>query len=144
MAEQAYTHGSAERPSVGEKPDRRVVVTALGVTQILAWGSTFYLLAVLAAPIVRDTGWPYDRVIAGVSVGLLIAGLLSPRLGREIKQRGGRPVLAAGAALIALGLLLLGTAQNFAWYLAAWIVLGAGMGAGLYDAAFSTLGSIYP
>jgi MFS family permease len=40
-------------------------------------------------------------------------------------------------------LALLGTAQNFAWYLVAWIFIGAGMGAGLYDAAFSTLGSIY-
>ena len=40
-----------------DKPDRRIVVTALGVTQILAWGSTFYLLGVLANPIVRDTGW---------------------------------------------------------------------------------------
>jgi hypothetical protein len=39
------------------EPDRRVVVTALGVAQILAWGSSFYLLGVLANPIVRDTGW---------------------------------------------------------------------------------------
>jgi predicted MFS family arabinose efflux permease len=125
------------------RPDRRVVVTALGVTQILAWGSTFYLLAVLAAPIARDTGWPYDWVIAGVSAGLLVAGIVSPRLGREIGRRGGRSVLALGAVLIAAGLLLLGCAQNFAWYVAAWLVLGCGMGAGLYDAAFSTLGSIY-
>jgi MFS family permease len=143
MDEQARTPGSAKRGGFAEKPNRRVVVTVLGVTQIVAWGSTFYLLAVLAAPIVRDTGWPYEWVIAGVSVGLLVAGLVSPRIGREIKKRGGRPVLAAGAVLIALGLLLLGTAQNFAWYLGAWLVLGAGMGAGLYDAAFSTLGSIY-
>jgi hypothetical protein len=33
------------------KPTRRVVVAALGVTQILAWGSTYYLPAVLAKPI---------------------------------------------------------------------------------------------
>jgi hypothetical protein len=29
-------------------PDRRVVVTPLGVAQILAWVSSFYLLGVLA------------------------------------------------------------------------------------------------
>jgi len=28
-------------------------------------------------------------------------------------------------------------------YLTAWLLLGAGMGAGLYDAAFSTLGRLY-
>src|ERR1044072_9876090 len=71
-------------------PARRIVVAALGVTQILAWGSTFYLLAVLAPYIARDTGWAYDRVIAGVSVGLLVAGIVSPRVGGFIgAYRGG-------------------------------------------------------
>jgi predicted MFS family arabinose efflux permease len=124
-------------------PDRRVVVTALGVTQILAWGSTFYLLAVLAPYIARDTGWAYDRVIAGVSVGLLVAGIVSPRVGRFIATHGGRPVLAISALLLAAGLAALGLAPNFPLYLAAWAIVGLGMGAGLYDAAFSTLGYIY-
>ena len=43
-----------------ERPDRRVVVTALGITQILAWGSTLYLLGVLGHPIALDTGWSYE------------------------------------------------------------------------------------
>jgi MFS family permease len=126
-----------------EKPNRRLVVSVLGIGQILSWGSTFYLLAVLAPAIVRDTGWSYDAVISGVSVGLLVAGIVSPRLGRIIGQRGGRLVLALGAVLIAGGLALLGSARYFAWYLMAWILIGGGMGAGLYDPAFATLGSIY-
>ena len=124
-------------------PDRRVVVTALGVMQIFAWGSTFYLLAVLAPVIARDTGWSYDHIIAGVSVGLLVAGIVSPRVGRFISSHGGRPVLAAGALLLAAGLAGIGLAPNPPLYLAAWAILGLGMGAGLYDAAFSTLGNIY-
>jgi hypothetical protein len=52
-------------------PDRRIVVTALGITQIFAWGSTFYLLGVLATPIGVDTGWSLDWVMAGVSTHLL-------------------------------------------------------------------------
>ena len=124
-------------------PDRRIVVTALGVTQIFAWGSTFYLLAVLAPSIARDTGWGYDHVVAGVSVGLLVAGIVSPRVGRFISTHGGRPVLAAGALLLATGLAALGLAPTLPFYLAAWAIVGFGMGAGLYDAAFSTLGNIY-
>jgi predicted MFS family arabinose efflux permease len=121
----------------------RRVVSVLGALQILAWGSTFYLLAVLAEPIARDTGWSYDRVIAGLSLALLVAGIVSPRVGHAIHAHGGRPVLAAGAVVLAFGLALIGTAQNYIWYLAGWAVLGLGMGAGLYDAAFSTLGVIY-
>ena len=53
-----------------EKPDRRIVVAALGVTQILAWGSTFYLLGVLANEIARNTGWSYDWVTGVVSMAI--------------------------------------------------------------------------
>ncbi len=124
-------------------PDRRVVIPALGITQIFAWGSTFYLPAALAPLIATDTGWTYDLIVGGVSVGLLVAGLASPRVGRLIAAKGGRPVLAIGALLLAAGLFGVGTAGSFAWYLAGWVVIGLGMSASLYDAAFSTLGRIY-
>jgi predicted MFS family arabinose efflux permease len=124
-------------------PDWRFIIPALGITQIFAWGSTFYLPAALAPLIASDTGWPYDLTVGGVSVGLLVAGLASPRVGRLIADRGGRPVLATGALLLAAGLLGIGTASSLVWYLASWLVVGLGMSASLYDAAFSTLGGIY-
>jgi predicted MFS family arabinose efflux permease len=134
---------SETNAATADQPSIRRVTVVLGVLQILGWGTTFYLLAVLAKPIAAETGWSYERVLAGVSVGMLVAGLVSPRVGRAIASHGGRPVLAAAAGLSALGLALIGSAQNFTWYLAGWAVLGLGMGAGLYDAAFSTLGVIY-
>ena len=115
----------------------------LGVTQILAWGSSYYLLAVLAQPIAGSTGWPLAWVVSGLSLGLLTAGLVSPRVGDSIERHGGRPVLAASAALLALGLAGLALAPSLPIYIASWLVLGAGMGAGLYDAAFATLGRLY-
>lgn len=121
---------------------RLVVVGCLGSGQILAWGSTYYLPAVLAEPITAETGWSRASVVGGVSLGLLVAGLVSPRIGRTVQHRGGRPVLAASAGLLALGHLGLGLAPSLAVYYAAWLVLGVAMGAGLYDAAFSTLGRL--
>ncbi|HST95862.1 MAG TPA: MFS transporter, partial [Microvirga sp.] len=50
------------------KSSPRVVISALGVTQILAWGSSFYLPAVLAQPIAADTGWSLGWVVGGLSV----------------------------------------------------------------------------
>jgi MFS family permease len=122
---------------------RGIVVAMLGCMQILAWGSTFYLLPVLARPIVEDTGWPYDRVMAGLALGLLSAGIVSPRTGRLIGRHGGRRVLAGGGLLVALGLVIVACAPSLPVYLAGWIVLGAGMGGSLYDAAFATLGALY-
>jgi hypothetical protein len=126
-----------------ERPDRRVVVTALGITQILAWGSTLYLLGVLGHPIAVDTGWSYEAIIGGVSLGLLMASIISPRIGRAIGTRGGKLILSGSAVVLAVGLLSLGISQSIAWYLASWLLIGVGMGSGLTDAAFSTLGNIY-
>jgi MFS family permease len=124
-------------------PPARLIVPALGVTQIMAWGSSYYLPAVLAKPIADDTGWPLTWVIGGVSLGLLVAGLVSPLVGRQIHHRGGRPVLIASSVLLALGLLVLAAAPTLPVFIAGWLVLGLGMSAGLYDAAFSTLGRLY-
>ncbi len=120
-----------------------VIVSALGITQIFAWGTSYYLLAVLAVPISRETGWSISWVVGGVSFGLLIAGLVSPRIGRSIARYGGRPVLMMSACLLALGLGGLSIADALPAYLLAWLIIGLGMGAGLYDPAFATLGKLY-
>ncbi len=122
---------------------RLVVVSAIGVGQILAWGSSYYLTAVLAKPIADDTGWPLSMIVGALSVGLLVSGLVSPQVGRLIEHRGGRPVLAASAVFLAIGLLSLGLAPNLPVFFLGWAIIGLGMGAGLYDPAFSTLGRLY-
>ncbi len=123
--------------------DRRVVITALGIAQILAWGTSFYFPAVFAEPIVRDTGWSLGLVVGGTSLGLLVAGLISPQVGRIIDARGGRPVLLASSLFYAAGLAGVGLAPALPVYLFGWVLIGIGMGTGLYDAVFAALGRMY-
>jgi MFS family permease len=119
------------------------IIAVLGFTQCLSWGSSYYLLAVLAKPIAADTGWPLTWVVGGLSLGLLIAGFASPAMGHAVERFGGRPVLACGSVILALGLAGLGLSQHLIAYCAAWAVLGLGMAVGLYDAAFAMLGQLY-
>ena len=123
--------------------DRRVVITALGIAQILAWGTSFYFPAVFAEPIVSDTGWSLGWVVGGTSIGLLVAGLISPQVGRVIDRHGGRPVLLASSLFYAAGLIGVGVAPALPVYLLAWALIGIGMGSGLYDSVFAALGRLY-
>ena len=123
--------------------DRRVVITALGIAQILAWGTSFYFPAVFAGAIVAETGWSLGWVVGGTSVGLLVAGLISPQVGKVIDVHGGRPVLFASSLFYAAGLAGIGLAPVLPVYLFAWVLLGIGMGTGLYDAVFAALGRLY-
>ena len=122
---------------------RQRVIAFLGIGQILVWGSSYYLPTVLAKPVSDDTGWPMTWVVGALSAGLLVSGLVSPRVGHLVERHGGRPVLAASAILLAIGLLIQGLAPNIGVFVLAWLVIGFAMGAGLYDPAFSTLTRLY-
>jgi predicted MFS family arabinose efflux permease len=119
------------------------LILALGTTQTLAWASSMYLPAILADPIARDLGISANWVFAAFSASLVLSALLGPRIGRQIDLVGGRSVLSLSNLVLAAGLVLLGFATSVPVLVIAWLVLGVGMGAGLYDAAFAALGRIY-
>lgn len=116
----------------------------LGVAQILAWGGSFFLLAVLADPIIADTGWSRQVVLAALSLGVLIAGLASPFAMSRLQKWGEQRVLVLATGLIAAGLLLMAASTSVPVYLLAWALIGLGMAGGLYDALFAALGNLTP
>jgi MFS family permease len=123
--------------------NRAAVVVVLGTTQTLAWASSYYLPAMLAVPIARDLGIAVPLVFGAFSIALVVSAVLGPFGGRAIDRHGGRPVLIATNVVFALGLAWLSAANSIFELYASWLVLGVGMGTGLYEAAFSTLVRLY-
>lgn len=123
--------------------ERLPVVLVLGLTQTLAWASSYYLPAILADPIARDLRVSNSWFFSAFSAALLVAAVLGPRIGRTIDALGGRSVLSASNIVLAGGLSLLGLSSSVPMLCVAWLLLGIGMGMGLYDAAFAALGRIY-
>jgi MFS family permease len=122
---------------------RSVVVSTLGVTQTLAWGSTYYLPAVFADRISAALQLPRVWFFGVFSAALLLSGLLGPLAGRIIDRYGGRDVLGATNLVFASGLVALAFASGWAGLMVAWTILGIGMGFGLYEAAFATVAGLY-
>src|SRR4029077_7360800 len=119
------------------------LIIALGTTQTLAWASSYYLPAILADPIAHDLGVSSNWIFAAFSASLVISAVLGPRVCRQIGLVGGRSVLSISNLTLAAGLVLLGVTHSIPVLIAAWLLLGIGMGYGLYDAAFGALGRIY-
>lgn len=112
---------------------------ALGLAQLLAWASSYYLLATLGRPMAAGFGIDPAWVYASFSGALVISAALGPVVGRFIDRHGGRRVLMASNLAFAVALLCLATAPNAAVLVLGWLLLGAAMPLGLYDAAFATL-----
>ena len=117
----------------------RRFVAALGIAQIISWGTLFYAIGVLGAPMRRELGVSDLFLFTSFTAGLLVAGVFAPLAGRTIDAHGGRLVMSIGSILGALAMALLAAAPNAAVMAIGWLVAGASMAATLYDPAFATL-----
>ena len=115
------------------------LVVALGIAQIVSWGSLFYSIGVLGPSMSRDVGVSEVFLFGAFTAGLLVSGALSPLSGRLVDERGGGYVLAVGSVSGAVALFVVATAAHPAMLLAGWLLAGAAMAACLYDTAFATL-----
>jgi len=136
------------RPSgTGRHEAARPLITSwlvlwLGVSQLICWGISYYLIGGFGDLIATDLGWSRALVFGGFSVALAVMSLTSQWTGRAIDRHGGRFVMVLGSLLLALGCVGLSLAHEVATYYAAWVVLGLAMRATLYEAAFASLARI--
>ena len=137
---------SSSPPLQGLHPasyDRRLV-TWLSVTQLITWGSVFYLFALLIAPVERDLGLSRAQTSLAFSLALLAEGLMAYPVGRWIDRGYERVVMSVGSLGVGVSLLLLSGAQSMAEFYAAWLLLGLFMAATLYTPVFAVVTRRFP
>lgn len=114
-------------------------VLALGGTQTIGYGAVFYAYPILVPAIAAEFGVSGPVLFGVFSVGLLLGGLASPRLGRLLDQIGAAQVMAIGSTLAAILTASMAFAPNFISFAVLVILLQSISFAVLYDAAFATL-----
>jgi MFS family permease len=116
-----------------------VLVCALGVAQIVSWGSLYYAFPLLLGPIEQELGWARSSVVGAFSLSLLIAGASALPAGILIDRFGGRALMSWGS-LAAAGLLaLLGRTESLGAFYVIWVGLGMCMAATQYEPAFAVI-----
>lgn len=118
-------------------------ILCLGILQILVWGGSFFLLAVVAEPITREMAWDSHWVYGALSLGLMVSALLAPLSSRLVVRYGGRMQLAGSGVIVGVGLLVVANCHSLQVFMLAWMIIGTGMAMGLYEALFATLGALY-
>src|SRR6266702_3149288 len=121
----SIAHAAVRRPaehpvSAMRARPRWIVVVALGASQTLAWGSSYYLPAILAEPIAAGIGVPRAWPFAAFSCSLLIVAVLGPYVGRAIDRHGGRDVLTLSTVVLVAGLVTLAAATGPLTLFLAW------------------------
>ena len=101
-----------------------VSIIGLGITQIVGWGSTFFIPSVMGRHIGEDLDLPAEIVFTGPTIMFVVGALLAPRVGRTVDRKGARTLMAVGSVLAAIGLATLSQTQGAVTYVAAWMLLG--------------------
>ncbi len=118
------------------------VVVALGVTQVIGYGTLYYAYAILAPAVAAEFDTSLTSLYAIFSAGLLAGGLAAPKLGAWMDRFGAPRVMAAGSLVTALLVTGLAIAPDL-WAFAACVIAIEVVGvAVLYDAAFATLAAM--
>jgi len=124
-------------PTRGSEPWGTVV--ALGVTQITAWGSIYYLFPLVMEPLQYALGAGRSTIVGAFTVSVLLSGLLAPVVGRLIDRRGGRALMASASLLAGLALIALARVTSLTQLYLVWALLGIAMAGTLYEPAFAVL-----
>lgn len=115
------------------------LILALGITQVVGYGTLYYAFAVLAPHMTASFGWAPEWTYGGFAAGLLVGGAVAPVTGRMIDRYGTRLVMTLGSALAGLSLLALAEARGPVGYFGAMIALEIVSTMVFYDAAFAAL-----
>lgn len=115
------------------------LIVALGITQIVGWGSIFYSFGFLMAPMQEALGLGRGAVGGAFSVALLCSGLLAPRVGARIDRVGGRRLMTGGSLAVAALLFALSRVESMGALYLIYAGLGVAMACTLYEPAFVVL-----
>ncbi|MCD2175845.1 arsenite efflux MFS transporter ArsK [Rhizobium sp. C4] len=115
------------------------IVAALGLTQIVGYGTLYYSFSILAPGMAQDVGLSRESVFGTFSAALLGGGLAAPFMGGWMDRFGAARMMVLGSALCA-GLLLACAWSPAVWFfIAAVIAIQVASGLVTYQAAFASL-----
>lgn len=115
------------------------IVSALGITQIIGYGTLYYSFSILAPGMAEDLGLSLSQVFGIFSISLFIGGLSATYLGKQMDRIGAATIMTIGSFLAALTLVLCAWSPSIAAFAIAIILLEVSSGMVQYQAAFATL-----
>ncbi|MDR6816199.1 MFS family permease [Neorhizobium sp. 2083] len=119
-------------------------VLALGVTQIIGYGTLYYSFSILAPDMAAYFSWSGEWIFGAFSVALLIGGLAAPWLGALSDRIGAGRVMTIGSATAAAALVACAMAPGKATFVMALIAIEVAANLVQYGAAFALLVQLRP
>lgn len=114
-------------------------IWALGITQIIGYGTLYYSFSILAPGIAEEFGIAVEWMYGSISLALLAGGIISPYAGGLADRHGAARVLSIGSVAAAVSLVVCGLSGSAYVFLAGLILIELASAFVLYSTAFALL-----
>jgi MFS family permease len=114
-----------------------LMVSGLGVTELVSWGVLVYAFSVLVVPMRDELGWSMAELNAAYATGVIISGLLAIPVGRVLQARGARGVMTTGTVATVVMLALWSTVDSVPMFFCVFAIGGLAMATTLYEPVFA-------
>ena len=120
-------------------PSNAGAIWALGITQVIGYGTLYYSFSILAPGIAGEFGVAIEWIYGCISLALLAGGLISPYAGGLADRHGAGRVMSLGSIGAAAALIVCGLAGNTLAFLGGMILVELASAFVLYSTSFAFL-----
>jgi|SRR5690625_402353 len=125
--------------SLEAEDSARLLITALGIGQICAWGSLYYSFPLIAEAMMAELGWSKTDVYGAATIGLVLAGFLAYPVGVAVDRGYGRVVMGGSSLMAGVFLALWSQVDSLLGFYLLIAGIGALQAAALYEPAFAVI-----
>jgi MFS family permease len=114
-----------------------LMVSGLGITELVSWGVLVYAFSVLVVPMRAELGWSMAALNAAYATGVVVSGALAIPVGRVLQAHGARGVMTTGSVATVVMLLLWSTVDSITAFFCVFAIGGLAMATTLYEPVFA-------
>ncbi|APG95480.1 arsenite efflux MFS transporter ArsK [Sinorhizobium americanum] len=115
------------------------VIWALGVTQIIGYGTLYYSFSILAPGMARDFSIPLDWLFGLLSLSLLFGGIIAPKAGAWADRFGAGRLMVPGSLGAGLAMTAAACSPNAIAFGISLVLMEVASAFVLYGAAFAAI-----
>ena len=117
-----------DRPTSRAFAPNGPLIWGLTATQIMGWGNLYHCFPLYMQQMSAEFGWSMTDSNISLTIGLVVADLVSIPVGHWVDRRGGHLIMTLGAALGAALLLCWSQVQTLWGLYAIWACMGVAQG----------------
>ena len=120
-----------DRPTSRAFAPNGPLIWGLTATQIMGWGNLYHCFPLYMQQMSAEFGWSMTDSNISLTIGLVVADLVSIPVGHWVDRRGGHLIMTSGAALGAVMLLFWSQVETLWGLYAIWACIGVAQGCSL-------------